>query len=80
MTLNPDKQEPPAQHSNKYQGIKMMGNSSTRNPTGRYIEEHSLHSSTRGGYVPMGSKTIGVMRERGYDTLREKKIIEKYPM
>ncbi len=79
MTLNPDKQDPASDSRNRYQGIRLISQTTTartRDPPSRYFEEqHSVPNSTKG--APYPGKAVGGVR--GYDSLREKKIIEKYP-
>ena len=67
--------------------ITSSGNSGVKGRDGsKSFEENPLYhgpNSTKvGNYLNggvMGSKT-GTRGERGYDTFREKKIVEKYPM
>ena len=85
MTLNPDRQEP-ADHRGKYTGIKIISQGSTRsqNPATRYFEEQREPNTRIVSYngTTTAPSTAGgkVVRERGYETLREKKVVDKYPM
>jgi hypothetical protein len=79
----------------KYAGIKLIsssGNSGIKPRESKHYEEnplfHGVASTTNktagGGYLhggnPMTTKNGAGRVERGYETLREKKIIEKYPV
>lgn len=72
----------------KYGGIKLMSTvTSTKNRDGRYFEENPLftvqktNNSRPTQYInnPVFNKATNLSGQRGYETLREKKIVEQFP-